>query len=140
MSILERFGTHSLGVWLDETDGGGELVGITQSRFDIVERIKSKQYEDEFLVNLRNGVQNGRSEEETLDLHCTHVRKSALCKTQGTPSDPEASPKEKSSVIHVMYFRSFQGNFGDLCKEYMQIFYFIWRKGEILTRIENIVE
>ncbi|XP_059310091.1 uncharacterized protein LOC132061264 [Lycium ferocissimum] len=48
----------SLGVRLDETEDG-ELVGITPSRSDIVESIKSKQYDDELLVKLTDGVEGG---------------------------------------------------------------------------------
>ncbi|XP_059312728.1 uncharacterized protein LOC132063953 [Lycium ferocissimum] len=39
----------SLSVRLDETEEG-ELVGVTPPRSDILERIKSKQYDDEFLA------------------------------------------------------------------------------------------
>lgn len=48
----------SLGVRLDEAKNG-ELVGITQTHSNIMESIKSNQYEDELLVKLRDGVQNG---------------------------------------------------------------------------------
>ncbi|XP_059307043.1 uncharacterized protein LOC132058603 [Lycium ferocissimum] len=46
----------SLGVRLDETENG-ELVGITPSRSDIIERIKFKQYDDELLAKPRDGVE-----------------------------------------------------------------------------------
>ncbi|XP_059294530.1 uncharacterized protein LOC132047512 [Lycium ferocissimum] len=48
----------SLGVRLDDTEDG-ELVGITPARSDIVERIKSKQYDDELLMKLRDRVERG---------------------------------------------------------------------------------
>ncbi|XP_059288935.1 uncharacterized protein LOC132042406 [Lycium ferocissimum] len=48
----------SLGVRLDETEEG-ELVGIPLARFDIVERIKSKLYDNELLMKLRDGVEWG---------------------------------------------------------------------------------
>lgn len=44
-----------------------ELVGITHLRCDIIDKIKYKQYKDEILVNLRNGVKIGDYTSFTVD-------------------------------------------------------------------------